>query len=180
MLRALGLCCMDLSSRCGCRAEILAQDFHFQKCTTLNTKPPFFAMCSIAPWPNAFFQSDFKHTLLMIANSPSQIATSSQFCHTSQLICEFTYRMGGIARIRRFELFERRVLLFWSYVFQTAKMAGGGCSWVSGVLLGRSRRACYSRPGMLQPPWHVTGPSSAIISSRKLLLVRSCFSLDRF
>ena len=53
-----------------------------------------------------------------------------------------------------------------------------------GALLGRSRRACYSRPGMLQPPWHVTGPSSAIISSRQLcctlLLVRSCVSLPRF
>ena len=175
---------MGLSSRRGCRAEILAQDLHFQKCTTLRTKPPMFAMFAITPRPNALFESDFIHTLIIIANSLSQIANSSQFCHTSQLICEFQYRMGAIARIRRFELFERRVLHFWRYVFQTAKMAGGGGTGGSGALLGRSRRAFYNCPGMSHPPWYVTGPSSAIISSRQLcctlLLVRSCVSLHRF
>ena len=150
MLQALGLFCMDLSSRCGCRAEMLAQYFHFQKCTTLHTTPPMFAICAIAPRPNALFQSDFKHSLILIANNQSQIANSSQLCHTSQLICECSYRMGGIARIRRFELFELRVLHFWSYVFQTAKIAGGGCSWGFWGALG----ALPS--GMLQLPWHVT------------------------
>ena len=58
--------------------------------------------------------------------------------------------MGGIARIRRFELFAWRVLHFWSYVFQTAKMAGGGCSWGFWDALGTLPS------GMLQPPWHVT------------------------
>ena len=96
---------MGLSSRRGCRAEILAQDFHFQKCTTLHTKPPFLVIYAIPPRPNAIFQNDFKHTLTIITNTPAQIADSSQFCNTFQLICEFTYRMGGIARIRRFELF---------------------------------------------------------------------------
>ena len=150
MLQALGLFCMGLSSRRGCRAEILAHDFHFQKCTTLHTKPPFLVICAIPPGPNAIFQSDFKHTLTIITNTPAQIASSSQFWHTSQLICEFPYRMGGIARIRRFELFEWRVLHFWSYVFQTAKMAGGGCSLGFWGALG----ALPS--GMLQLPWHVT------------------------
>ena len=59
-----------------------------------------------------------------------------------------------------------------------SSVAPGG----SGAPFGRSRRACYSRPGMLQPPWHVTGPSSAIISKQMcctLLLVRSCVSPHR-
>ena len=150
MLKALGLFVMGLSSRCGCRADILAQYLHFQKYTTLHAKPPFFVIFAITPRPNAMFQSDLKNTLIIIANTPAQIANSSQFCHTSQLICEFPYRMGGIARIRRFELFDRRVLHFWSFVFQTAKMAGGGCSWRFWGALG----ALPS--GMLQPPWHVT------------------------
>ena len=150
MLQALGLLCMGLSSRRGCRAEMLAQFFHFQKCTTLHTKPPFLVICAIPPRPNAFFQNDFKHSRIMIANSPSQIASSSQFWHTSQLICEFSYRMGGIARIRRFELFERRVLHCWSYAFQTAGMARGWCSCGFWGVLG----ALPS--GMLRLPWHVT------------------------
>ena len=73
-------------------------------------------------------QNDFKHTLNIIANTLYHIADSPEFCHTFKLISELTYRIGGIARIRRFEHFELRVLHFWSYVFQTAKMAGGGCS----------------------------------------------------
>ena len=159
MLQALGLFCMGLSSRRGCRAEMLAQYFHFQKCTTLHTKPPIFDIVAIPPGPHAISQSDFNNTLICVASTPAQIENASQFCRTSELVCECPYRIGGIARIRRFEFFEWRVLHFWSYAFQTAKMAGGmvflgvlGCSWGAPVGHVTAALACYSRPGMIQDP----------------------------
>ena len=168
MLQALGLFCMGLSSRRGCRAEILAHDFHFQKCTTLHTKPPVFEIFAIPPRPNACFQNDFKNSLIIIANCPSQLAKTSQFCHTSQLIFEFPYRMGCIARIRRFELFEWKVLHFWSYFFTRPKWRGGGCSWEFWGALGAPP------PGMLQLPWHVTAALACYRTLQLSFILGSC------
>ena len=87
--------------------------------------------------------------------------------------------MGAIARIRRFELFERRVLHFWRYVFQTAKMAGGGFlevlgrSWGAPVGHVTAALACYSRPGMLQDPLQLSVLSRRLVARCSWLALAS-------
>ena len=131
---------MTIISRCGSWAVLVVQNLQSINCHTFNTICPILPESAIPP--------------MRYTNSEN--------------------RMGGIAKTARIEHIVQEVLQFGDLIFKKLPkrptMVLGtllgtllGRSWGgSGALLGRSRRACYSRPGMLQPPRHVTGRSSAI------------------
>ena len=77
MLKALGLCCMDLSSRCGHWAELVAQGFHFQKCTTLNTEGLILMSFAIGIRRNANVQSDSNTAFRIVEYGLYQIVNSA-------------------------------------------------------------------------------------------------------
>ena len=90
--------------------------------------------------------------------------------------------MGAFARIRRFELFERRVLHFGRYVFQTAKKGGWGVflgilgrSWCAPVGHVTAALACYSRPSMLQEPLWLSYLSGRLVARCSWFVLASLF-----
>ena len=96
---------------------------------------------------------------------------SAIICNTSYTICAFANSKGMYCRFGQNLTYCSSGIAFFNITLKMIKQARMALRKLLGTLLGRSwnvpggseaplgrpRRACYSRCGMLQPPRHVTG-----------------------
>ena len=150
---------MGTSSRRGCRAEMLAQDFHFHKCITLHTKPPFFDIFAIPPRPNAFFQNDLNtHTYNYCKQSvPNRQLVPILPYFSANMRISISH--GRYCSDSSFRAFRMESVTLLELRFSNGQNGGGrvflgvlGCSWGAPVGHVTADLACYSRPGILQDP----------------------------